>query len=159
MFRSIASTIVISSAIGGSAFAQQLPKGVVIVTPDHAKWGSSSTPGAKAGITQQALLVGNPSKPGAYIYQNKFPPNNKTQPHSHPDSRTYTVLAGTWYVGFGGKFDESKLIALPAGSFYSEPAGVPHFVATKGDGAHVQTTGTGPTKLDYVNPADAPAKK
>src|SRR5690348_11264730 len=74
MFRSIASTIAICFAVSGGALAQKLPKGVVIVTPDKATWGSSSTPGAKAGITQQALLVGNPSKLGAYVYQNKFPP-------------------------------------------------------------------------------------
>jgi quercetin dioxygenase-like cupin family protein len=157
MVRSVVAGIALCAIAGGSAFAQQLPKGVVIVTPDKANWGNSSTPGAKAGVTQQSLLLGDPSKPGAYVYQNKFSPNNKVQPHSHPDSRTYTVLSGTWYVGFGDKFDESKLIALPAGTFYSEPAGVPHFVATKEDGARVQTSGTGPTRLIYVNPA--PTKK
>jgi len=155
MVRSVIAGIALCAITSGSAFAQQLPKGVVIVTPDKAKWGNTSTPGAKAGVTQQSLLVGDPSKLGTYIYQNKFLPNNKVPPHSHPDSRTYTVLSGTWYVGFGDKFDESKLIALPAGSFYAEPAGVPHFVATKKDGAQVQTSGTGPTRLNYVNPADA----
>jgi len=159
MVRSVIAGIALCAITGSSAFGQQLPKGVVIVTPDKAKWGNTSTPGAQAGVTQQSLLVGDPSKSGTYVYQNKFLPNNKVQPHSHPDSRTYTVLSGTWYVGFGDKFDELKLIALPAGSFYAEPARVPHFVATKKDGALVQTSGTAPTRLNYVNPADAPTKK
>ena len=61
--------------------------------------------------------------------------------------------------GFGKTFDESKLIALPAGSFYTEPANLPHFVATKGDGAVVQIGGSGPTRQIWVNPADDPSKK
>jgi quercetin dioxygenase-like cupin family protein len=156
MIRSIIVGTAACAAMAGSAFGQQLPNGVVIVTPGKAKWGTTSTPGAQVGVTEQSRLVGDPSKPGAYVYRNKFPPNNKTQPHSHPDSRTYTVLSGTWYVGFGDKFDEAKLIALPAGTFYAEPAGVPHFVATKKDGAVVQTSGTGPTRLI---PAGGAAKK
>jgi quercetin dioxygenase-like cupin family protein len=67
-------------------------------------------------------------------------------PHTHPDNRTYTVISGTWYVGFGTEFDESKLIALTAGSFYTEPAGVPHFIAIKDEGTIVQIGGTGPTR-------------
>ncbi len=38
-------------------------------------------------------------------------------------------------MGWGTKLDESKLKALPAGSFYTEPANVPHVVLTKGEPA------------------------
>ena len=64
-----------------------------------------------------------------------------------------------WYIGWGEKFDESKLIALTPGSFYTEPAGVAHFVATPDGEAIVQITGMGPTKADYVDVAHAPKKK
>jgi hypothetical protein len=36
---------------------------------------------------------------------------------------------------------------LKAGSFYAEPAGVPHFVVIKDDGVIVQISGTGPSRL------------
>ena len=69
------------------------------------------------------------------------------------------MLAGTWYIGWGKKFDETKLIALTPGSFYTEPAGVAHFVSTPDGEAIVQITGMGPTKADYVDVAHAPKKK
>ena len=79
-----------------------------------------------------------------------------TQPHTHPDTRTYTVISGTWYVGFGDKYDESKLIALKPGSVYTEPAGVAHFVLIKDEGTVVQISGTGPSR---IIPAGEAAKK
>lgn len=80
------------------------------------------------------------------------------QAHSHPDDRTYTVVSGTWRIGWGDNYDESKLITLHPGSFYTEPAGVPHFVATPDGEAIVQVTGTGPTTIHYVDAVHA-AKK
>ena len=72
--------------------------------------------------------------------------------------RSYTVLSGTWYIGFGEKFDESKLIALPPGSYYTEPANKPHFVLTK-EAVVVQIGGTGPTAVKFFDPAHEPKKK
>jgi hypothetical protein len=45
------------------------------------------------------------------------------------------------------------LIALPAGSYYTQPAGVPHFVLVKDDGVVVQITGTGPSRQIPVDAA------
>jgi hypothetical protein len=42
-----------------------------------------------------------------------------------------TILEGTWYTGDGEKFDAAALKALPAGSFRTEPANVPHFVEAR----------------------------
>jgi hypothetical protein len=53
-------------------------------------------------------------------------------------------------------YDESKLTALPAGSFYTEPAGAPHFVATLDGEVIVQVSGTGPTTVNYVDSRTAP---
>jgi uncharacterized RmlC-like cupin family protein len=103
-------------------------------------------------------MIGSDTTPGPYLYRTKFPPNFKLEAHGHPDERRYTIVSGTWYVGWGKKFDESKLIALPAGSFYTEPANIPHFVATKGDGALVEISGNGPSSQIWVDPAHAPKK-
>jgi hypothetical protein len=52
------------------------------------------------------------------------------------------------------KFDETALKALPAGSFYTEPANVPHFVEVR-ESVTIQVSGTGPSGRNFVNPADS----
>jgi quercetin dioxygenase-like cupin family protein len=149
--------IAFSLIASAGAYAQQVPEGVILFTPAKAQWAATVTAGALPG-PQQAFIHGHVSKPGPYLYQVKFPANFKAHAHTHPDTRGYTVLSGTWYVGFGTVFDESKLIPLPAGSYITEPANVPHFVATK-EPVLMQISGNGPSRLTFVNPAHAPAAK
>jgi quercetin dioxygenase-like cupin family protein len=131
------------------ALAQSVPPGSVVMTPDKLTW----KPSARTAGVETAALVGDSTKQGAYVERARFPANFKVQPHSHPEERTYTIISGVWYVGWGDKFDEAKLIALPPGSFYTEPANVPHFVAAKGEPVVVQISGVGPTATKML---DAP---
>jgi quercetin dioxygenase-like cupin family protein len=142
-------------ALGLLAFAVTAQESGNTILPSEIQWRPHAlTPGL-----QNADLVGDISKPGPVVYRTKFPPNFMIQPHSHPEDRAHTVISGTWYVGWGTKFDEAKLKALPVGSFYIEPANVVHFVATKGDGAEIQITAIGPIGISrYVDPAHAPKK-
>jgi hypothetical protein len=138
-----------------SAIAADVPKDAVLLTPGDFKWKPSpQVPGL-----EKAAMISDDTKPGPYLFRTKFPPNFKLQAHGHPDERRYTIVSGTWYIGWGKKFDESKLIALPAGSFYTEPAKIPHFVATRDDGAVIEISGTGPSSQLWVDPAHAPKKK
>jgi uncharacterized RmlC-like cupin family protein len=121
-------------------------------TPAEMKWGSQGGL-AMAGM-EQANLVGSPSEAGPYTLRLKFPAGYKLAPHVHPDSREVTILSGTWYTGYGAKFDETALKALPAGSFYTEPANVPHFVEVR-EPVTIQVSGTGPSGRNFVNPADS----
>ena len=108
---------------------------------------------------QFMMLYGAPNQPGPFIFRAKFPPGYKLPPHKHPDARTVTVLKGTYYSAIGDTFDETKLQAFPAGTFYSTPADTPHFSATK-DEVIIQESGMGPgSGINYVNPADDPRKK
>lgn len=156
--KSFVATVALGMAASLGVMAQQVPHGVVLVTPENAQWTQSITTGAVRGV-DQVIVQGHPSKPGPYLNWIKFPPNFRSPAHSHPEDRANTVLSGTWYVGFGEKLDESKLIALPAGSFYTEPAGIPHFTATKGEPAVLQIGGVGPTRVIYLDPATDPSKK
>jgi quercetin dioxygenase-like cupin family protein len=71
---------------------------------------------------QFATLFGDPAKEGFYVVRVKFPAGLKLMPHTHPDApRTVAVLSGTLYFAFGETWDESKLKAFPAGTFFSEP--------------------------------------
>jgi quercetin dioxygenase-like cupin family protein len=121
----------------------------VMLTPEQITWEENPrVPGL--GL---AKMLGDAQTPGPFVQRVRFPKGRIVQAHSHPDDRTYTVLSGTWYVGWGDTYDPALLTALPPGSFYTEPAGVPHFIATPDGDAVVQITGSGPTAVDYVDPS------
>jgi quercetin dioxygenase-like cupin family protein len=137
----------------GACAADDLPEGALRITTDELVWKPGRVPGHEI-----AALIGDSSKSGPYVERVKFPANSISQAHSHPEARAYTIISGTWYVGYGDKFDPAKLKALPAGSFYTEPANVSHFSQIKEDGVVVQIVGTGPTATRFVVPATAPQK-
>ena len=149
--------VLVSIALGSMAMSvhgqEDLPKGAIRITIDELQWRPGRVPGHEI-----APLIGDSRKPGPYVERVKFPPNSVSQPHTHPEDRTYTVISGTWYVGYGDKFDEAKLKALPPGSYHTEPANVSHFSVIKEEGVVVQITGSGPTATRFVDPAHAPKK-
>ena len=51
----------------------------------------------------------------------------------------------------------ARLKILPAGSFYTEPANVPHYIEIEEDTV-LQVSGTGPGGRNLVNPNDNPHK-
>lgn len=143
-------------ALGLVTFASLAQDSRSIFTPAELRW----EPSPRVPGLESVNLIGDPTKPGPIVYRIRLPASFTVQPHTHPDDRTYTIISGTWYVGWGPKFDETKLQALPAGSFYTEPANVPHFVLTKGDGAVIQITATAPVAAPrFVDPAHAPKKR
>jgi len=137
------------------AWGQELPAGAVMLTPSELKW----KPGAAPVGAQLSELVGGRTQPGFYVERVQFPANFIHYPHSHPDNRTYTVISGTLYIGFGDTFDQAKLKALPPGSFWTEPANLNHFLMTKDEPVSFQITGTGPSGTTFVDPAHDPRKK
>lgn len=151
--KSAAAIVGLAALLSSGASAQTGSLGVVAVTPEEMRWtlaGGLALPGMA-----QANLVGDPTKPGPYTIRLKFPAGYKLAPHTHPDSREVTILSGTWYTGYGETFDSGALKALPAGSFYTEPAHLPHFIETRGD-VLIQVSGTGPSGRRFVNPEDTP---
>jgi quercetin dioxygenase-like cupin family protein len=132
-------------------FGGEPPQGAVSLTPSQLTWAPGRVPGV-----ENAALLGSSKAQGPYIERVRFPANFVIQPHTHPDQRSYTILSGTWYIGYGDKFDETKLQALPAGSFYTEPAGVHHFVASKDEPVVLQLSGMGPTATQLLDQAKAP---
>ena len=137
----------------GTSFAQDPRK---MIKLDEVKWpaaaaGAAGTSGV--GAIQTVVLKGDPSKPGLYTLMLRVAdPNVRIQAHSHSDDRVATVIKGTWYFGYGDKFDETRLTTLPVGSVYTEPPNVNHFAMTKGE-VIIQITGTGPSLTKYVEAA------
>jgi hypothetical protein len=104
-----------------------------------------------AGKPQTAIVYGDPKKPGVFVTRIRFPAGYKDMPHWHPDElRTVVVLSGTFYFGSGEKWDESKLTAYPAGTFYSEPPRSPHFTWAKDGEVILQLTGIGPSSKTAI---------
>ena len=56
-------------------------------------------------------------------------------------------------TGYGVKFDTARLKMLPAGSFYTEPANVPHYIEIKEE-IVLQVSGIGPSGRKFVDPFD-----
>lgn len=115
--------------------------------------GSSNSPGVEI-----VTLMGNPERPGPYVQLLQAAPHTRIEAHRHAGDRVGTVLSGTWRFGYGTQFDQAKLVTLPVGSIYSEPAGRTHFAETSGEAVIVQITGNGPTDTVYQNPANDPAR-
>lgn len=146
-------TLVLGLTTLSALAVDDLPEGAFRVTPDELVWKPGRVPGHEI-----APVMGDSAKPGPYVERVKFPPNSISQPHSHPESRMYTIISGTWFVGYGDTFDPARLKALPPGSFYTEPANVTHFSQIKEDGVVVQIIGNGPTATRFVNALNTPQK-
>jgi len=102
-----------------------------------------------------AVLEGDPSKEGPFVFRLKLPDGYRIPPHTHPKVERITVIQGTFNVGMGEKFDETKTQPMPTGTYGYWPAGMKHFVWAKGE-TILQFHGMGPWTITYVNPADDP---
>jgi pimeloyl-ACP methyl ester carboxylesterase/uncharacterized RmlC-like cupin family protein len=123
------------------------------LSPAEYKFPESGSPGTgTSGVAdiRTVILKGDPNQAGVYTIMLRVPPHTKIAPHSHRDDRVATVISGTWHIGYGDKFDEAKLKALPPGSFYTEPPAQNHFAETGDEPVVVQITGYGPSSTLYV---------
>ena len=129
------------------------------LTPSEFKFpqqGNLGTGSSGVSGIQTVVLKGDPNESGVYTIMLRVPAHTQIAAHSHRDDRVATVVSGTWHIGYGDKFDESKLKALPPGSFYTEPPGQNHFAETGDEPVEVQITGFGPSSTEYVDPAQDP---
>ena len=103
-------------------FAQALPEMRMLPVEmrggavDGNQIGSSGLAGVHTRV-----LFGDPSKAGFYSILLFVPARTTIQAHSHRDDRMASVVSGTWYFGYGDRFDAKSLKQLPPGSVYSEP--------------------------------------
>jgi hypothetical protein len=109
---------VASVLCSGSAGVAKEEPDFVRIAPAEVRW--RDIPDSHGA--QQAILLGDPEKPGIYVVRVKFPPHVMDAPHWHPNARYVTVLEGIWYAGAGSTFDVAKAVPLKAGSFMLHPA-------------------------------------
>jgi hypothetical protein len=139
--------VALAGMLGISVAAELNPAAVVFKLPDHIPWGPVDARGA-----QNAVVVGDPSKPGFYMVYNKWTRGNHfSRPHFHPNDRYIVVLQGTWWVGSGPKFDPDKgTVAMPAGSFVTHFGKQVHWDGAKDEDAVLLIVGMGPATSTRV---------
>lgn len=157
--RTIYLALGLSIGLAISAVAQGTPttgaQHAILVSPDQTTW-KAGPPSLPAGA-KFAVLEGDPKEEGLFTMRLSLPDGYRIPPHSHPAIERVTVIKGTFKLGMGDKFDRAELNSMPAGSYISMEPGTRHFVLAQGNTV-VQINGTGPWKIEYVNPADDPRK-
>ena len=135
------------------AFAAVAEDAHTVIPLDNIKW----TPGPKSlpPGAEIAVLLGDPSKEGLFVFRLKFPAGYAIPPHTHPAPEVVTVISGTSKLGMGETADPNATTTLPAGSFFALPPGTAHFVFADEE-AVVQLSSIGPWGISYVNPKDDP---
>lgn len=125
------------------------PAAISITIPDNLKWRDPTG----AAPTNQAILHGDPSKPGLYIVMNRFKPGAFSRPHFHPNDRFITVIKGTWYVGTGNKWDKDATIPVKAGGYVTHTGKQVHYDGAKDEEAWLIIVGEGPATSTQVDMA------
>jgi hypothetical protein len=135
----IAILILILAGMTSIGAAELDPKAIAIQLPKDIKWNVNEAAG-----TAQAVLVGDPSKPGLYVVLQKWMPHHNSRPHSHPNDRFITVLSGTWWVNTGANYDPAGMKPVPAGSFVTHFGKEIHYDGARDEEAVLQIVGIGP---------------
>lgn len=136
-----------------AALSQPDARGFVRLSPEEVKWERYPGIGGELGM-QQAILYGDPTKPGVYVLRVRFPKGVMGHPHSHPDDRMAVVLKGTWWTGTGDVFDPSATAPLSVGGYMMHPKGQVHFDGAKDEEVIVQVVGYGPGGKISAHPGE-----
>lgn len=134
----ITASVAIFAWLGAMQAADLNPAALSYKLPKDIKWVEGN------GGAAQAVLVGDPSKPGLYIVFTKWHPHHMSHPHFHPNDRYITVLSGTWWVGTGTKYDPDSTVAMPAGTFVTHYGKQIHYDGAKDEEAVLEILGEGP---------------
>jgi len=120
----------VKAGLNPAALAYKLPAQINWVTSPS---GSS-----------QAVLAGDPAKPGIYVVLTKWSPHHMSRPHFHPNDRFITVISGTWWVGTGTKYDPDSTVAMPPGTFVTHFGKQIHYDGAKDGETVLEIVGEGP---------------
>jgi hypothetical protein len=114
------------------------PAALIYKSPNQIPWVDSP-----AG-SSQAVLRGDPEKPGPYIVLTKWHAGHMSRPHFHPNDRFITVISGTWWVGTGTKYDPDSTVPMPPGSFVTHFGKQVHYDGAKDGDVVLEIVGEGP---------------
>ena len=152
---------------GGSAPITHEPYGTELQPfetnpPAEITWKPGPT--SLASGAQIAVLEGDPTKEGPFVFRVKVPDGFLIKPHTHPRAERVTVIQGTFNIAMQDTVENAQtpgnFKTMPAGSFGYWPARMPHVAWTSGGTETiVQFHGYGPWIIQYLNPQDDPRNK
>jgi quercetin dioxygenase-like cupin family protein len=146
----IIGTVLLGAVICLAAGAQGDP-GFIRITPEEVQFNAASM-----SRPSQAILFGDPSKPGIYVVRVRFPPGTHSDPHFHSQDRHVTVIKGIWWMGVGEQLDFRKAVPMKAGSYAFHPARAIHWDGAGEEEAIVQIVGMGPVETVQVGAGSPP---
>ena len=124
------------------------PKALAYDLPSQIPWKT------RDGGSEEAILAGDPDRPGLYVVLVKWLPHHMSHPHFHPNDRYIVVLQGTWWVGSGTKFDpEHGSTPMPVGSFVTHFGKQVHWDGAKDEDAVLLIMGEGPATATEIEEA------
>jgi hypothetical protein len=141
-FRPLFMTLSVSLLVGlgaGPARAELDSNAIKIQPLDEIKWVRAAN-----GGSESAVIFGDPSKPGLYVVLQKWLPHHNSHPHFHPNDRFITVLAGTWWVNTGAKYDPDGMQPVHAGSVVTHFGKQIHYDGAKDEECILEIVGMGP---------------
>jgi hypothetical protein len=124
--------------LGSSTAADLNPAALAYKLPNQITWST------EANGAQQAVLAGDPTKPGLYVVLTKWTAHQMSRPHFHPNDRFITVISGTWWVGTGSKYDPDSTVPMPPGTFVKHFGKQIHYDGAKDGDVVLEIVGEGP---------------
>ncbi|MGC1301822.1 MAG: cupin domain-containing protein [Caulobacteraceae bacterium] len=106
--------------------------------------------------SEQAILAGDPDKPGIYVLLIRWLPHHMSRPHFHSTDRYVTVLSGTWWISTSDVYDPDRTVPIPAGSFVEDVAGKVHYDGAKDEPCVIEIAGMGPVVTKSAERKPAP---
>src|SRR5437868_13331795 len=124
-------------AIQGATTADLNPSAIAITLQKDIKW-------VEGRGSDNAILAGDPTKPGLYVELTRWHKHSNSRPHSHPHDRYITVLSGTWWVATGTEYNLDRTVPLPAGPHVTHFAKEIHWDGAKDEECVLEIVGMGP---------------
>lgn len=114
------------------------PAAIMITPPKNIKWVEG------AGGAANAILAGDPSKPGIYVELTRWHAGHMSRPHFHQNDRYIYVIEGTWWVGTGSKYDPASTSPVTQGSYVTHYGKEIHYDGAKDADVTLEIVGMGP---------------
>lgn len=140
--------VAVFAACASAAFAQAIkpdPSHITFTLPKDIAWKTGEA-------MDQAVIFGDPTKPGIYGLLLRWKAGHFSHPHFHNTDRFVHVLSGTWWVSDSDTYDPSKTYPMPAGSIVTDLANKVHYDGAKNEDALLELVGMGPVT---TTPAEA----
>ncbi len=141
----VVSMVLVSTLIAGPPLIAEPVGSFLRINPEEVRFKSPLGVGP-----EQAIIFGDPSKPGLYVVRVKFPPGAHSNPHFHSRDRHATVIKGVWWNGTGPELDFTRAVPMKVGSYVLHPAQGVHWDGAGDEETIVQIIGEGPVETTQL---------